>query len=1562
MIKPDWNIFKAKFSENPQNNFEWLVYSLFCREFNLKTGIFRFKNQRGIETEPTQYDEEYIGWQAKFYDTSLSSHKADFIKMLDNTKISHQNITKLIVFTNAEWGQSKGQEPKTKIDIDNHAKKKNIKLEWRCASYFETPDVISKNLDLYRHFFSLSQSVYEKLELFHKHSNRLMSRISSSIEFDDQKITIDRTSIKDSLLQSFSQVVLLTGNGGVGKTAIIKQIYEENKESNHVYYVHKASEFNVSKVTNFLYEIDLDDFIKIHENLSNKVIIIDSAESLLTITNLEPFHEYLEALLAADWKIWFTTRDQYKNDFSFLLVQSYRVLYEDISVPLLSFAQLNEIASKYRIELPQDDKLKDLLRNLFYFKEYLRFYEKNIHLDYNKFRDSLWPQVISKNNPRRATLFIEIAKKRADTGSFFVNIGAEPVDQNLLGELIEDGILVNDQSHYYIAHDIYEEWGLNQYIDVQYQLHDEEKDFFDSIGESLPIRRAFRKWLSEKLVEESYDFIDFIKHCFNSNNVSIIWLDELITSILLSENSKFFFNSYKDHILKNDDQIFSKICSFLKMSCKQLDQKILGEFSLSSFSVEELNYLFTKPKGDGWIQFIDFVSTHFSKIEESQFTTIVPILQEWNKTNKSGKATKQAGLIAKKIFENKVEAKSNSKITDDLIFIIVSSVAENKNEVSELIDLAIKNKVKKHSNPYIKLIEYILIKMEGWICATHIPEKVRELAEEVWFIEESSRTNHLNNSSIRNHWKYGMSSDNYDYYPVSAFQTPAYALLKSNFLDTLKFILKIVNKAVNQYIKYVHEYETITLNIDGREVVQYINSTLWLIYRGNQNCPDILTSVHMALEKYLLEICKKTNEEQTTHILKVILLQTQSASITAVVASVAMAYYEKCFDIIKILISNKIILLNDETRFRNEKTVQFGSFRRNDYLQELHDKEREESNKLPHRNCTLDHVVRCFSFFRNESVSEEVSASRLQDLYLIIDNYYADLEEIESDDFEAKTWRIFLSKMDRRLLQTDVKEQDGQLVIEFNPQFSDDLKQFRTENLKDLNERTKYVSVELWIRYKLDHDEKCKKFESYETNPLAALFEVTPIWEALKKGSLSDYLSLYRALPALISVVLIREYVELLDEKSLALCEEILLHYCSEMFLPDFYYGVGTGVVEAINILPKLLYLKTDKYPQIKSLIVVILLKPFQINIGGNLSSNELIGSIHKFLASNYEDILSIYKGYLYLERKRQIDFRKFQRYELKDIFQQFDYEGFFHEFLKKNEPVFHQIVSNEINSIEIDKLEEYEKVSLVSAFSFSLWNNHSKFQVPYTEKIINIIFTSILNDDRHDYETRSYSKSRFFCDYATYVLESKRTEDIERLITPILLDLNISESLSDLINEFVLVQDRLNKNDNFWIVWNLLKDKVLNIYKNYGFRYDSEKIISSYMLANTRWKQEAKSWPALGVDKKFFFDELTSELGSSCKYLNNLIDLVTGIGEIYQEDSIYWLARSIKENEDKIVKHRDFKGLIDRLENLLRKFCLRNRDKIKSTVRLKKAVTSLLNFLVSQESVTGYMLRDDMV
>ncbi len=123
MIKPDWNKFKAKFSENPPHNFEWLCYLLFCKEFNKPYGIFRYKNQSSIETSPIKQDKEIIGMQARFYDTTLSNHKIKLIDAIKKAKRDYPNITKLLFYTNQEWGQNRGQKPQGLIEIEEKANK-----------------------------------------------------------------------------------------------------------------------------------------------------------------------------------------------------------------------------------------------------------------------------------------------------------------------------------------------------------------------------------------------------------------------------------------------------------------------------------------------------------------------------------------------------------------------------------------------------------------------------------------------------------------------------------------------------------------------------------------------------------------------------------------------------------------------------------------------------------------------------------------------------------------------------------------------------------------------------------------------------------------------------------------------------------------------------------------------------------------------------------------------------------------------------------------------------------------------------------------------------------------------------------------------------------------------------------------------------------------------------------------------------------------------------------------------------------------------------------------------
>jgi hypothetical protein len=155
IVKPDWNIFKVKFSDNPQKNFEWFCYLLFCREFNQQKGIFRYLNQAGIETEPITMNTGKIGWQAKFYDVRLTKRKAQIVKTIESTKEKYPDITKIRFYTNKDWTTNKGKETKAQTDIEEFCKSENILLEWRTASFFESEFVVNTCSDISGYFFQL---------------------------------------------------------------------------------------------------------------------------------------------------------------------------------------------------------------------------------------------------------------------------------------------------------------------------------------------------------------------------------------------------------------------------------------------------------------------------------------------------------------------------------------------------------------------------------------------------------------------------------------------------------------------------------------------------------------------------------------------------------------------------------------------------------------------------------------------------------------------------------------------------------------------------------------------------------------------------------------------------------------------------------------------------------------------------------------------------------------------------------------------------------------------------------------------------------------------------------------------------------------------------------------------------------------------------------------------------------------------------------------------------------------------------------------------------------------
>lgn len=243
MIKPDWEIFSAKFSSNKEITFEWFSYLLFCREFNLPKGWFGFKNQSGIEKNPIKYNGEIIGFQSKFYSKSLSTHKDELIETLNKVKRDYPELTKLLFYTNQIWSQAHNNTekrmtpPQALVDIENKAKELGILLEWREASFFESEFVCLEHDDLSNYFFT--EQAQHGWQRFDDWSNT-KAEIEAEYFIDDNVKVIspnhqqnNELNVVDGIneirqkLSSTGTSVRLIGLSGVGKTRFAQALFDE---------------------------------------------------------------------------------------------------------------------------------------------------------------------------------------------------------------------------------------------------------------------------------------------------------------------------------------------------------------------------------------------------------------------------------------------------------------------------------------------------------------------------------------------------------------------------------------------------------------------------------------------------------------------------------------------------------------------------------------------------------------------------------------------------------------------------------------------------------------------------------------------------------------------------------------------------------------------------------------------------------------------------------------------------------------------------------------------------------------------------------------------------------------------------------------------------------------------------------------------------------------------------------------------------------------------------------------------------------------------------------------
>lgn len=169
-------------------------------------------------------------------------------------------------------------------------------------------------------------------------------------------------------------------------------------------------------------------------------------------------------------------------------------------------------------------------------------------------------------------------------------------------------------------------------------------------------------------------------------------------------------------------------------------------------------------------------------------------------------------------------------------------------------------------------------------------------------------------------------------------------------------------------------------------------------------------------------------------------------------------------------------------------------------------------------------------------------------------------------------------------------------------------------------------------------------------------------------------------------------------------------------------------------------------------------------------------------------------------------------------------------------------------------------------------------------------------------------------------------------------------------LTQFILEEDHGKRPERFWQIWNTFRMPILES----GCYHDSQEL-RSYTL-NIEWNDGVKEWHSLRKVDIAFFMYLAEHSKGNAIVFEGLIKILTTIASGYKTEGMAWISTAI--NQSPNMNLNDTLALTY-LELVMMPYVYTNKMKIRKNPKLLTQVRTILNFMVSKSSVTGYMLRD---
>ncbi len=726
------------------------------------------------------------------------------------------------------------------------------------------------------------------------------------------------------------------------------------------------------------------------------------------------------------------------------------------------------------------------------------------------------------------------------------------------------------------------------------------------------------------------------------------------------------------------------------------------------------------------------------------------------------------------------------------------------------------------------------------------------------------------------------------------------------------------------------------------------------MYRGTHVSTDLLQSMHMALERWLLMTAKVAKKEIIESWCLYLLRKAKSASMTAVITSICLAYPSKLFNVASILFNTKEFFLYDTGRMQQDQrakgtySIGYGL----NYETDIYRDERIKTCGDPHRKLSLEYLAFKYQLEQFEEESADEVRKRQEVIWEILDKHYGALPEQSIETETDKTWRLYLARMDTRKMKTEIKESNEGVIVTFNPEIDPSLRKFSEDSAGTAAAAIKHTSLKLWANYRFIRNPEYQTYKTFEDNPESVITETREILENLEKGK-DPFPEFNRTIPAYTCSVLIRDFVDKLSVKDKEFCRDIITQFAkTPLVIQDYQYQIDDGTEPSIATLPKLMQHFPGDSKEIKSLLILLLLNPWR-----EITTFAIRGITSWLWGIHFDDAHAIFLGYLLLRPRyyvlREEVIRKKRRNSVFDVQETEIVEL----FTKKHKVELEKVVMNNIAFSDLEGIRDLDFTTLEIAFELIPPNTQNTDHKSFLNIFFLLCAEQIGKDqDRVDYRV----KKEFMTKFANFILCSSKDE-IVAYLQPFIDNFSNSRDMARLFDEFVLAEDALYHYDEFWIVWDAFYDCVVKTYKKPASGYYSNAFIHSYLLAWPYWKKGIREWHTLKEREKGFYKKVSEDIGHHPSVLYSISKVLNEIGSSFINDGVGWIS-NILQNNPQYTSTELETNTVYCIENIMRRFILINRQRIKATLSLKNQVIIILNFLLEKGSTTGYLLRDDIL